>query len=112
MQHIPILLVLLTFSLPTSVLAQAASEEQLATITTVARLNGVALQCGYFEEVQRIKLELIRVLPKKRALGQWFEQGTNESFTAFMQQQRRCPSAAELDNDLDQALLQLESVFR
>jgi len=93
-------------------LAQAATDKQLAAISEVAGLNGIALQCRHFDEVQRIKISLIQILPKQRALGQWFEQETNKSFMAFMQHDGICGPVNEFSARLDNAILKLEMAFQ
>ncbi len=62
----------------------AATEAQLSSIKRVGQLNGVALQCKYLNDVRRMKLSLVAVLPKRRQLGQVFDDATNESFLSFI----------------------------
>ena len=98
--------------LPQVAPAQAATKIQLAAISEMGRLNGIALQCGYLDETRRIKMALIRALPKQRALGQWFEQETNASFMSFIQDNRNCPPLAEFAQDLEQGESDLEASFQ
>ncbi len=84
--------------------ATAASQEQrLDAIARMGELNGIALQCRYFV--------LIRHLPKERALGEWFEKTTSDSFMDFMQKREECPGLIEFEQDLDQASQRIAEVF-
>ncbi len=94
------------------VVSAATSEEQLQAISEIGRLNGIALQCRFLPQVQRIKRELVLNLPKQRALGDWFEQKTNESFMGFMQKGEACPAVFDFDQSLQQAVVKLEEAFK
>ena len=89
----------------------ATSEVQHATITRLGELNGVALQCRYFDQMQRIKQTLVANLPKRRELGLLFEDSTNKSFMAFMQQDKTCPGSADFVSQVDSAVSDLETAF-
>ena len=90
----------------------AASDAQLQAIAEMGRLNGIALQCRYLPQVQRIKRELVLNLPKQRALGDWFEQKTNEAFLGFIKQDKSCPAQAEFNQTVQQAIIKLEAAFK
>jgi len=90
----------------------AASDGQLKALSAMGRLNAIALQCRYMPQVQRIKRELVLNLPKQRALGDWFEQKTNESFLNFMQNNTGCPAVLDFDQELQQTIDQLETEFK
>ena len=92
--------------------AQAASDSQLESIADLGRLNGVALQCRYTTQMQQIKQALVLNLPKQRALGAWFEEKTNASFMAFMSVNASCPSATEFMQQVNAAIITLESEFK
>ncbi len=92
--------------------ATAATQEQrLDAIARMGELNGIALQCRYLDQMRRIKQVLIRHLPKQRALGEWFEKTTNDSFMGFMQSGEECPGLIEFEQDLDQASQRIAEVF-
>lgn len=92
--------------------ATAASQEQrLDAIARMGELNGIALQCRYLDQMRRIKQVLIRHLPKERALGEWFEKTTSDSFMDFMQKREECPGLIEFEQDLDQASQRIAEVF-
>ena len=81
----------------------AGGDERRATVRRMGELNGVALACRYFDQTRRIKRILIDHLPKERALGQLFDEVTNETFLQFVQADRQCPSPATLSGKVDQA---------
>ena len=92
--------------------AMAADDEKLSAIAEMGRLNGIALQCHYLDQMQLIKRTLVLSLPKERALGEWFEQKTNASFMDFMNSQASCPGLLQFDKNLAQATQELEMVFK
>lgn len=92
--------------------ANATSDAQLKAIAEMGRLNGIALQCRYLQQVQRIKQELVLNLPKQRPLGDWFEQKTNESFMSFMQDDLNCPPEHDFEQEYQQAVATLKSEFK
>ncbi len=103
---------ILLISISSSAFAtQAASDSQLNAIADLGSLNGVALQCGYTTQMQQIKQALVLNLPKQRALGEWFENKTNDSFMAFMSTNASCPSATEFMQQVNAAIITLESEF-
>ena len=103
----------LVFALQSPAFAsEAASDAQLQASGEMGRLNGVALQCRYLPQIQRIKRELVLNLPKQRALGDWFEQKTNDAFMSFMQKNEACPAVFDFDQTLQKAVEKLESVFK
>ena len=91
--------------------ATPASDAQLQAIARMGELNGIALQCRFIDQVRRIKQVLIQHLPKQRALGEWFEHKTNESFTRLLGDNTTCPGLIEFERDLDAASQQLEQAF-
>ena len=84
---------------------------QHAAISRLGELNGVALQCRYFDQTQRIKQTLVANLPKRRELGLLFEDTTNRSFLAFMQRDEPCPGPAAFVSLVDSAVVDLEAAF-
>jgi hypothetical protein len=90
----------------------AESADELSPIATLGELNGIALQCGYRHQVERIKHELLLVLPRKRELGEWFEIKTNESFLRFMANNDSCPSAPIFAQRLDAAITRLNELYQ
>lgn len=92
--------------------ARAISPEQHATIVRLGELNGIALQCGQFDETRRMKKALIEGLPKLRALGQMFEEETQKSFLAFIEQRQSCPAAPVLAQQVDAAITALLQAYQ
>jgi hypothetical protein len=92
--------------------ARAATNTQLNSIAELGKLNGVALQCGYKTQMQQIKQALVLNLPKQRALGEWFENKTNDSFMSFMSTNASCPTAVEFMQQVNTAIITLESEFK
>jgi hypothetical protein len=94
-----------------STMVAAQDSEQLAAITALGSLNGIALQCGALGETQRIKKALVATLPKRRQLGELFDYETNRSFLAFMENNETCPSPQVLARQIDEALERLRSLY-
>lgn len=92
--------------------AQAATPAELAAISSMGELNGIALQCRYLKQMQRIKLSLVLHLPKQRELGDWFEQTTNNSFLDFMNKDAVCPDMGSFDQRVDSAIDGIATVFK
>ncbi|MBT3206433.1 MAG: hypothetical protein HOM14_18690 [Gammaproteobacteria bacterium] len=92
--------------------AQATTENQLNAIAKMGELNGVALQCSFMEQMQRIKLNLVLHLPKQRELGDWFEQKTSASFMDFMSKDSSCPDSTEFVEQVDAAIMNIETTFK
>ncbi|PVV15905.1 MAG: hypothetical protein B6D82_02365 [gamma proteobacterium symbiont of Ctena orbiculata] len=91
--------------------ASAQNSEQLAAISTLGRLNGIALHCKALAETQRMKRVLVATLPKRRQLGELFDYETNRSFMAFIEQDEACPSPHSLTLQVDEALERLQSLY-
>ncbi len=87
------------------------SIEQSASIRKLAELNGVALHCKAFADTQRMKKALVLNLPKRRELGEFFDQQTNRSFLDFINNQAACPSPGDFTRQVDAAIRELETVF-
>ncbi len=100
------LLLQLAFS-TTAMSRSAANRNQLDSISLLGGLNGTALQCGYVEQMQRIKQALILNLPKQRALGDWFESSTNVEFLDFITSNKNCGSLAIFTLQVDDAIREL-----
>lgn len=89
----------------------AINDTQYNDIKALGALNGIALQCKYLQETRRMKKALVTILPKRRQLGQVFDDATNESFLAFIQQDSTCPDATEFERRVDAAIQTLENSF-
>ena len=91
--------------------AHAISDAQYGSIEALGELNGIALQCGYIGQTQRMKRILVATLPKQRALGLAFDDVTNKSFLRFMEQKTSCMSEQELSGRVDEAITRLKTEF-
>lgn len=90
---------------------QAAGDEQLHVVEDLGRLNGIALQCKNYQQAQRIKSALIEHLPKERQLGQLFEDVTNESFLAALEDKGGCPGEGALGDRVNSGIEALKMAF-
>lgn len=82
-----------------------------AAIDALGRLNGVALQCRYIDQVRRMKAAVIEAAPKERSFGLAFDQATNRAFLAFIKQDRRCPGQAGFEQRVAERIEDLRRVF-
>lgn len=92
--------------------AVAATQSELDAIAAMGEVNGIALQCHYIGQMQRIKRVLVLNLPKRRELGDWFEQKTNASFMRFMEDDSSCPDSLIFQQQVDLAIKNIEAVFK
>ena len=90
-------------ALPAAVSAESSEQEGYQAVEELGRLNGIALNCRYFDQVKRIKQMLIASLPKRRELGQLFEDETDASFKSFIQSGAACPSPVAFGEEVDKA---------
>ncbi len=89
----------------------AADDGQLSAIKRLGQLNGVALHCKALPETQRMKRALVMNLPKRRQLGELFDNETNASFMRFIEEKSVCPSPGTLALQVDEAIAVLEKVY-
>ena len=105
------LLLALLAAMPAASLGDTPDKAGLAAVEELGRLNGIALNCRYFDQVKRIKQILIDNLPKRRELGQVFEEKTDASFKEFIQSGAACPSPVAFASDVGKAGDELARVF-
>ena len=91
--------------------AAAISDQQFRSIQALGELNGVALQCGFIKQTRRMKKALVETLPKRRALGQSFEDVTNQSYLRFIENGNSCPDAVEFSGRVGAAIDNLKQAF-
>ncbi|MES9860649.1 MAG: hypothetical protein ABW157_01560 [Candidatus Thiodiazotropha sp. LLP2] len=101
--------ILASLAIPINATAQSA--DQLAAITTLGSINGIALHCNALGETQKIKRVLVATLPKRRQLGELFDYETNKSFLSFINSNNTCPSPQSLVQQVDDALEILKSLY-
>lgn len=92
--------------------AQAIDEVQYGSISHLGELNAVALNCRYLEQTRRMKKALVAALPKRRALGQAFDDKTNEAFLVLMKTEEDCPDKEAFENDVGSAIQALNQAFK
>lgn len=97
--------------LPPMAWGQPVWEQQDQAISRLGELNGIALNCGYPAETMRMKKALIANVPKRRGIGQLFDDKTHESFLNFIQQGTTCPDERELQGWIDEAIITVKQVY-
>lgn len=103
--------IFLSLGLLTGPVSAADEEAQLAAIRHLGDLNAVALHCKALLETQRMKRALVASLPKRRALGELFDDQTNKAYMKFIQDKAHCPSPADLIEQITQGIAELEKVW-
>jgi hypothetical protein len=91
--------------------AEGMDDKQFNAIQQLGELNGVALNCRFLSETQRMKKALVLALPKRRQYGEAFDQETNTAFLKFIETKASCPVEAAFSKQVDAAILVLDSVF-
>ena len=74
----------------------ALTDDQVNAVRGLGELNGIALQCGYYEQTRVMKKNLVEAVPKRREFGQAFDEASNDSYLAFIENNQACPAAADL----------------
>ncbi|TVO72998.1 hypothetical protein [Sedimenticola selenatireducens] len=92
--------------------AESITEQQYSVIKKMGDLNGIALNCRYLNETQRMKKALVAALPKIRQFGEAFDTETNTAFLKFIEQKSSCPAEDRLSIDVDQAIIALDRAFK
>jgi hypothetical protein len=102
---------LFILALAWSVQTRAVTDAQYQSIRALGLLNGVALPCHYLEQTRRMKKAIVATLPKRRALGDAFDQATNEAFLTFVEEKHACPAPEEFGRQVDAAIGALQRAF-
>ncbi len=105
-----ILLVFIS-ALPFSPPVAAQSEAGEQAIRDLGALNGMALECGYIDQVRRMKKAIVAYAPKTRYYGSVFEESTNKGFMAFIEAKRPCPTEVTLEAKVEEAVSTLQKAF-
>lgn len=90
-----------------AVAVQASEPENVAVITELGRINGVALACKHLDLAQKAKALVISRGSKTRAIGQAFETATDEAYKAQITQPQTCPGRAAWAVTLEAVTLRL-----
>lgn len=108
-----VFLVLLTSGIlmPPLVWGQPLWEQQNQAVSRLGELNGIALNCDYPAETMRMKKALIANVPKRRGIGQLFDDKSHESFLSIIRQGAICPDERELQGWIDEAIVTLKQVY-
>ncbi len=89
----------------------ALTDDQFAAVRDLGMLNGIALQCGYYDQTRIMKKNLVEVLPKRREFGLAFDEASHESFLAFIDNKEECPGAPALAEEISQSLQKIRQKF-
>lgn len=90
----------------------AATGQQLAAIEALGDLNGLALSCRHLDQTQLMKRAMVETLPRQKALGDLFDQASNDRFVAFNNELQLCPRKSEFRTAVGQAIEKLKQVFK
>jgi hypothetical protein len=88
----------------------AATDEDMAAVEALGRLNGIALACQQPALVSRARNAVVTTAPKTRSYGEAFEKATN---AAYIEQGKgaTCPDAASLASNMAAAEKHLQESF-
>ena len=104
--------VLASLFVMSSVVADADADARYDAVKDLGRLNGIALQCKYIDQVSRMKQAVVQTVPKERSFGLAFDQAANDSFLVFIQEQAPCPGPAGFEKDVSQQIELLQQTFK
>lgn len=91
----------------------AASDQdpRYQAVQAMGRLNGIALQCRYLDQVRRMKTAVVANAPKERSFGLAFDEATNGSFLDFIKTRAACPEPAGFGRRVGDGIDALKAVF-
>ena len=112
MQYFITPFVLVSLFVTSLVAADAETDARYDAVKALGRLNGIALQCKYIDQVSRMKQAVVKTVPKERSFGLAFDQAANDSFLAFIQEQSPCPGPAGFEKDISQQIELLRQTFK
>ncbi|TVO78742.1 hypothetical protein [Sedimenticola selenatireducens] len=102
---------IITLLISSVVRAEGITEQQYSAIKKLGELNGIALNCRFLAETQRMKKALVLALPKRRQFGEVFDAETNTAFLSFIENRSVCPKEAMLSAEVDAAIVKLDAAF-
>ena len=111
MQYFITTFVLVLLFATSHVAADTDTDARYDAVKALGRLNGIALQCKYIDQVSRMKQAVVKTVPKERSFGLAFDQAANDSFLAFIQEQNSCPGPAGFEKDVSQQIELLQQIF-
>ena len=80
-------------------------------VADLGRLNGVALNCRYLDQVRIMKAAVVDNAPKQRSYGLMFDEATNEAFLDMIQSAQPCPGPAGFSEQVQSAVMELQRIF-
>ena len=110
MQYVITPFILVSLLITSTVVAD--DEARYDAVKALGRLNGIALQCKYIDQVSRMKQAVVETVPKERSFGLAFDQAANDSFLVFIQEQSPCPGPAGFEEDVSQKIELLQQIFK
>lgn len=91
--------------------AEAPAAAELAPVAALGRLNGVALACKQPALTARLREIVVAHAPKSRAVGEAYEQASNQAFLDQGAAGRACPDGKALTREIDAAEAGLKAAF-
>ncbi len=91
--------------------AGADADPRYDAVMALGKLNGVALNCRYLDQVQRMKAAVVESAPKERSFGLAFDQATNDGFLSFISESRRCPGPARFEQEVEDGIEAVKRAF-
>ena len=89
----------------------AAEDARYRVIRELGELNGIALQCRYIDQVRRMKAAVVLNAPKERSFGLAFDEATNRSFLAFIEEKAVCPHPETFERQVGHQVDALRAAF-
>lgn len=89
--------------------SEAAVQHQ--AVADLGRLNGLALQCKYLDQVRVMKAAVVANAPKQRSYGLAFDEATNEAFLEHIRTGQACPGPAGFAQRVEAAVIELQQAF-
>ena len=89
----------------------SAEDARYLSIKALGEVNGIALKCKYFDQVQRVKQSIIATVPKERVYGVAFETSSNDAFLAFIESRELCPGPAGFNRQVDERIEAMKEAF-
>lgn len=97
--------------MPLSAMATTDADPRYDAVRALGRLNGVALQCKYIDQVRRMKAAVVASAPKERSYGLAFDEATNDAFLGFIRDDATCPSHDELERRVGHQIDTMRAAF-
>ena len=91
--------------------AFANNDPRYQAVEALGKLNGVALQCRYIDQVRTMKAALVTNAPKERSFGLLFDQATNDAFLAFIKNNSACPTHDEMIRAVEHQVQDVAKAF-